>query len=459
MLSTKNLSKSQSLNSCECAVPRSEIDEFIQTEKLAYQGINLPFGLKTPGNDRAEAKAVAFSSLNPGDHILDIGSFLGAFCLEALERGASRAVGLELNHDRIRQAKKLAKFKKLNPTYIRADIEEWESEDNFDLVLCLNVIHHLRDPAATLRKLALLTKSTLLLEVATFGGHDGKKLAFSSTANRRKSIISKLKSKLQLGPLQFLLSKLPVAYIGPFSPSQHYQTYFFSEPALRNILDGHMRLFHRIETIPSTFKGRFFLRCMRLKIQKLIVVAGVCSSGKSTICQAIQNNAFKDQLAISDCSEAHVVTSPSLWRQSTELSFPKNNEPLVILKYDITSAYRYRIHSFWRDPATDIFSCADDIEFIIVAPSPETLQQQLVTKYGLLRGHQKDYAEKYDQPGWLESMYSDWLAFTLAISQRKKGRFYIVEKQAAQGSWTLRGLKPEAIEEQLSRVYAPFSRG
>jgi hypothetical protein len=72
------------------AVTEAEIRAFLKSETLKYQKINLPFGLSTPGDDRTQAKQVAFGDRVAGKSVLDIGSYLGAMCLEALERGACR---------------------------------------------------------------------------------------------------------------------------------------------------------------------------------------------------------------------------------------------------------------------------------------------------------------------------------------------------------------------------------
>jgi len=52
-----------------------------------------------------------------GKTVLDIGCSLGAFCLEAKERGADRVVGLDISEDIIDKAKDIAKSKNLDIEY------------------------------------------------------------------------------------------------------------------------------------------------------------------------------------------------------------------------------------------------------------------------------------------------------------------------------------------------------
>jgi 2-polyprenyl-3-methyl-5-hydroxy-6-metoxy-1,4-benzoquinol methylase len=103
---------------------------------------------------------------------------------------AARAVGLELNRGRMRQAETIARFKSLHPEYIRGDIEEWNPGERFDIILCLNILHHLRNPIGVLRKLALATKETLVIEAASLGSHDAVKLDIDN-------------SLFQIGPFRF----------------------------------------------------------------------------------------------------------------------------------------------------------------------------------------------------------------------------------------------------------------
>ena len=235
----------------------------------------------------------------------------------------------------------------------------------FDIVLCLDVLHHLRDPIGTLRYLALDTRGHLVIEAASPGKHATKKHA----------------PRLPVAALALkVLNRYPVAYVGPYTPSQLSQSYFFTASALRRILDSHMRLFQRIEGIPLQLKGRYLLRCTRLQIDRMVVVSGACSSGKSTLCNKIARNEFREELGIDDMSTAPRISPTKLWEGATELKFPKAHNPFALYHYDISLIDQFNLPHFARDPAADLLRCADEVDFVIPAPTVETLTRQLMNQ-------------------------------------------------------------------------------
>jgi hypothetical protein len=219
----------------------------------------------------------------------------------------------------------------------------------------------------------------------------------------------------------------PLAYIGPFQPSGLRQTYFFTPSGLRRILDGHMRLFQRIEEFPSEHKGRYILRCKRLKIDRLVVVAGTCASGKSTLCDGIMRNEYAITLDIGDMSKAKLVSPSKLEKRPTEDIFTQSKCSAALFHYDIARVERYGIHHPSRDPSTDLLRCAEEIDFLIVAPSRETLKHQLVQSEGrhgkLVEQHHKNCLALYDHPTWLGDLYSDWIEFCAEVAPL--GRFIL----------------------------------
>ena len=100
---------------------KKEISEFVDTEDLKYQRIDLPYGIQTPGEARIEAINIVHNELKRGQTVLDIGSFLGLFCITSLQQGASKVTGLELNRERLRQAKQIVKPKKGKGSYERKE--------------------------------------------------------------------------------------------------------------------------------------------------------------------------------------------------------------------------------------------------------------------------------------------------------------------------------------------------
>lgn len=348
---------------------KEEITAFLHREELGYQKIELPYGLSTPGQARPELCDIAFGDELHGQSVLDVGSYLGYFCLVACERGASRVVGLEVDPIRVQQARTLADIRGLDPDYCVKDIEYWDTTEQFDVVLCLNVLHHLFDPIHVLHKLVQMTRRTLVLEVAGFGLHDAAKLGVGYL-------------------LRQLLQRLPIVYVSSGLPSLHRsaesQKYFFSVDALLSILSEHDKVFSRIEVIPSTFKNRYIIRATRRRIGHLIVVAGPTSSGKSTFMRKLSDGSLPHHIA------AQLPASAGGWPQMGAARFISGRyrdqtfdhqdwlEGLV-LHYDILRPYRSGTHSYQRDQALDLLMCAEKLTVVNLRPDNAQLCRQLMS--------------------------------------------------------------------------------
>lgn len=157
---------------------KEEIQNFLDKEDPHYQKIQLPFGLATRGRDRKQTSNLIFTQI-AGKTVLDVGCCLGYFCLEALAHGALRAVGWDLNADRVRQGRVIAEILGSSAEYHQCNIEEIVPRETFDTVICLNVLHHVRNPLQTLEKLVQLTRETLVLELASLGTPDRRKAGLS----------------------------------------------------------------------------------------------------------------------------------------------------------------------------------------------------------------------------------------------------------------------------------------
>ena len=84
------------------------VAKLLESEHIRYQNINLGGGETTGGHTRTSMDDILFASDLKGLRLLDIGSALGHFCLEALKRGASAATGLETSPERARHAREIA---------------------------------------------------------------------------------------------------------------------------------------------------------------------------------------------------------------------------------------------------------------------------------------------------------------------------------------------------------------
>ena len=113
-----------------------------------YQGFvyNRPTGDCKPNNPRMLAKWKAVERIFPdlvrGRTFLDIGSLHGFFCLKALEHGAIRATGIEMNENFFRpMMDALMKLPVPNLVWVKAT---WpDGHLHADVTMAMSLIHHL----------------------------------------------------------------------------------------------------------------------------------------------------------------------------------------------------------------------------------------------------------------------------------------------------------------------------
>lgn len=382
---------------------KPEIEDFLARERLSYQKIELPFGLSTPGSDRPEMCDRIFGDV-AGKSVLDIGSYLGYFCQEAMRRGASSAHGLEADPEKVRQSNALAQMNALAPTFSAGDVETFDLEQRYDVVLCLNVMHHLFDPIGVLLRLARATRHKLVLEVASINPRDGRKLG--------------------LGLLtRHLIGRLPLLYVAHGSPAASKRTnaqkYFFTPESIRTILREHTQLFYEVEIVPSSFKQRFVVIAKRRKIRHLLVVSGPTSAGKSTFLRQIREGSLPSDvraLLPRDCEK---------WPQIAEEG-DSIDEPLtegVVLRYDILRPLAAATHTFRRDQALDLLQCSEKVTVIALRPEPVQLMKQYraseeqagARRRGRLQQwHHEQLLKDYASPPFLASWYDRWRDFLRA---------------------------------------------
>lgn len=97
-----------------------------------------------------------------GKTFLDVGCWEGENCVEAVRRGASQVVGLDLcTSDDLRQNVDSAGFE-----FVQMDIfsEKFLQLDTFDVVLCGGVLYHVENVISLLFRLRRVTGELLVLE-------------------------------------------------------------------------------------------------------------------------------------------------------------------------------------------------------------------------------------------------------------------------------------------------------
>jgi 2-polyprenyl-3-methyl-5-hydroxy-6-metoxy-1,4-benzoquinol methylase len=374
---------------------REKIESFLADEELRYQKIQLPFGLSTPGgSEREETLRIAFGDDLEGKSVLDIGSYLGYFCLAARERNAGRVVGWEIDFERRRMANTLAEIKGLEVEYRGGDVETTSGDERFDVVLCLNVLHHLRNPIAVLDKLTRMTKNKLVLEVATLGRHDRKKFSLSAIT-------------------AYLIARAPVMLVGRGDTSgrSRQQKFFLTRSAVERLLVHQRNAFARVDFIDSGFKGRFLVVAKKRRVDNLIVVAGPTSSGKSTMIDELRaghHSELARRLGIESLEGLPFLGASKLARDETV------HYSRLIYHYDFLRPFGRSAKTHDRDEALDLLNSAKRISFVTLNTPPEQLRAQLqkgelsVSKPST---RHKRIAKLYEREETIRSLYREWFDY------------------------------------------------
>ena len=140
-----------------------------------HHQIELPGGITTPGRDKSARKlqSLRLPSL-VGKSVLDVGAWDGFFSFAAERLGAERTVALDSYvwqnpaiHPQMKHPFLLAR------TMLDSKVEDIELEvleispetvGEFDVVLFLGVLYHMRDPMLALEAVASVTKELLVVE-------------------------------------------------------------------------------------------------------------------------------------------------------------------------------------------------------------------------------------------------------------------------------------------------------
>lgn len=154
---------------------KKNIVELRDMKEMHYQSVILPYSIKSSTKEFKHIPLNRDDSFKPllnedfrNKSILDIGSAIGNFLFKAERYGATKLYGVEKNKDRYLASTLVAKVLNSNAKFLNADFDKNLFEEQFDYVLCLNVIHHIDHYEKFLVDAAKLTTKILLLEFPTF---------------------------------------------------------------------------------------------------------------------------------------------------------------------------------------------------------------------------------------------------------------------------------------------------
>lgn len=382
---------------------RADVERLLALEDFRYQNIELPYGLSTGGDDRTATVEAIFPKDLSGKSVLDVGCNFGYFCFEAIKRGASRVLGVDVDPDTVRKARLLADCLGAGVEFRLCNIESEPLEETFDYVLCLNLLHHLKAPIALLDRLIPRARESLVLEVAGLGSHD-----------RRKLRIGRLS--------QILLARAPVVYVGRNGTSGRHggQKFFITPGALEHLLVYQRNMFARLRHHPSPHKGRYIMIADRRQIADLILVAGPTSSGKSRLIERLGAGA-EPGIA------RHLgIDEPGAWPAMNAFDLLEPQEPRaerLLFHYDTLRPFMRSAHVHAGDEALDILDCARRVRVLTIWNPPARLlaqYEQAVIKSearkGVLRGHGRKARihALYRDPAQIVAHFRAWFGFCRA---------------------------------------------
>jgi 2-polyprenyl-3-methyl-5-hydroxy-6-metoxy-1,4-benzoquinol methylase len=213
-----------------------------RTDFYYYQQIQLPHGIVLPGRDRKPTADVVFRDGVQGKSVLDIGCNYGYFLHEAVRRGAASATGVERNPQRYEIGKTVAEIIGGPLTVRHGALEDLPETPQYDVVLLLNVIHHVVDPFGAMRQVAALARERVVVEFPTLSDRRFLKDAGLSRLLRGR------------------YNRMPCVGVGP----KRYMGYYFSPRAFELAFVTQMELFRKVEFVKSpTFRDRVIAFCER----------------------------------------------------------------------------------------------------------------------------------------------------------------------------------------------------
>jgi SAM-dependent methyltransferase len=237
---------------------REEVEAFLtETEFSGYQEVPLPHGLSVPGQSRKRRADQVFSMDMTGQSFLDVGTSYGVFPYEAMERGASRALGLEPNPRTYAVAKRISELHGGRWEIRQARVEELGEDETFDVVTFLNVLHHVTDPVEAVRRLLRVCNETMVIEFCR--PDDPEYLEHLARPGRTVGRATRWRARAKSLMLRPVLNSIPAMAVGNWA---YHRTFYFSPAAFDNLFRLHLGFFDEVSFEPSvTGKRRVVARC------------------------------------------------------------------------------------------------------------------------------------------------------------------------------------------------------
>lgn len=378
---------------------REQVEQLVEDEGIRYQRIELPYGIVTSGKDRSATAAQLFPDDLTGKTVLDIGCNHGFICHEAARRGAARVVGIDIEESMIRGARRIADCLGYDIEFRVGDMEREPIEEQFDFVVCLNVMHHFLNPLSVLDNLRRSTRERLMIETPNCASNDRRKMGLRRLAAR-------------------FLDRFPIMFAAPCGTTGgHFVPKFvFTPSAIRNILTMHRHEFASVRKVPSQFKNREMVRCDKRRIEHLVMLGGLPGVGKSHLIDQIESGAANDIAeSLGTRSGAFQSTNAQRLQRITDAEVDT-----LLVHYSILMPYNHK-RTYETDEFLGVVDCAQRITFATVWAPGEIYRRQLketkidaTTVNGVFKGMQRniDLLDEVQDEARLVEYYEKWFAYT-----------------------------------------------
>ncbi len=229
---------------------REEVQHFLETTRFSgYQSVPLPHGLRVPGRDRTRRADDLLGERIRGKSLLDVGTYYGFFPCEATRRGAKRALGIEADPQRCAIAQRIARLHGDRYEIRQGLVQEQRFDERFDVVLLLNVLHHVLDPVGILRQLAGVCNEMLIVEFCLADDPE----CISRLGGGARKPLARTRARLRSLLLRAAAWRLPIMSVADVP---YHRTFYFSREAFLNLFVAHHRLFDAVEFLPTRMKRR-----------------------------------------------------------------------------------------------------------------------------------------------------------------------------------------------------------
>src|SRR4051794_2588898 len=192
-----------------------------------------------------------------GRSVLDVGTNYGIFPCQAVARGAARAVGIEPSPEHFAIAKRIAELNGGRWEVRNVRAEELGSDESFDVVLLLNVLHHVTDPVEAVRRLVTVCRETMVIEFSLPDENEMLVHLFDPRLDAGR--LSHVRAALVSRALRPLVRRLPLMAVGNLP---YHRTFYFSPKAFDHMFRVHLGFFSAIRFAPSNWgKRRVVAHC------------------------------------------------------------------------------------------------------------------------------------------------------------------------------------------------------